>query len=123
MGWGRNELNDYFYWGGKFDLEKYLIENGYEVYTLSVGPVSSNWDRAIEAYYQIKGGQVDYGKNHSEKYNLIQKPDKKNFKGLYPEWDEQNPIHIIGHSQGGQTSRMLEYILCNKFSLEESYLL
>ena len=123
MGWGRNEMNDYFYWGGKFDLEKYLIENGYEVYTLSVGPVSSNWDRAIEAYYQIKGGQVDYGKNHSEKYNLIQKPDKKNFKGLYPEWDEQNPIHIIGHSQGGQTSRMLEYILCNKFSLEESYLL
>ena len=70
MGWGRNELNDYFYWGGKFDLEKYLIENGYEVYTLSRFSVSSNWDRAIEAYYQIKGGQVDYGKNHSEKYNL-----------------------------------------------------
>ena len=123
MGWGKNELDDFFYWGGKFDLEEHLIENGYEVYTLSVGPVSSNWDRAIEAYYQIKGGQVDYGKGHSEKYNIIQKPNKKNFDGLYPEWNEQNPVHIIGHSQGGQTARMLEYILNNELPLEESYLL
>ena len=65
MGWGRDELGNYKYWGGKFDLEKYLQEQGFDVYTLSVGPVSSNWDRAIEAYYQIKGGDVDYGFNHS----------------------------------------------------------
>ena len=123
MGWGKNELNDYYYWGGKFDLEKYLKENGFEVYTLSVGPVSSNWDRAIEAYYQIKGGQVDYGEEHSKKYNLIQKPEDSFFNGLYPQWNQQNPIHIIGHSQGGQTARMLEYILHNEFMSEESYLL
>ena len=74
LGWGRDEMDNFYYWGGKFDLQNWLIEQGYEVYTLSVGPVSSNWDRAIEAYYQIKGGQVNYGVAHSEKYGLIQKP-------------------------------------------------
>ena len=123
MGWGREELKNYYYWGGKYDLEKYLIDSGYNVYTLSVGPVSSNWDRAIEVFYQIKGGQVNYGKVHSDKYNLIQKPETRYYDGLYPEWDDKNPIHIIGHSQGGQTARMLEYILKNNFSHEDSELL
>ena len=123
MGWGKNELNNYYYWGGKFDLEEYLIKNGFEVYTLSVGPVSSNWDRAIEAFYQIKGGQVDYGYNHSNEYGLIQKPETKYYYGIYPEWSEDKPIHIIGHSQGGQTARMLEYLLKNNFNNESSELL
>lgn len=117
LGWGRDEMKDYYYWGGKFDLETWLIEEGYEVYTVSVGPVSSNWDRAVEAYYQIKGGQVDYGKSHSEEFGLIQKPAGKSYDGFLPQWDENNPIHIISHSQGGQTARMLEYLL--KLSLED----
>ncbi len=111
LGWGRDEMDNFYYWGGKFDLQNWLIEQGYEVYTLSVGPVSSNWDRAIEAYYQIKGGQVNYGVAHSEKYGLIQKPKGKVYEGMYPKWDENNPIHIISHSQGGQTALMLEYLL------------
>ena len=123
MGWGRDELGDYKYWGGNFDLENYLKEQGFDVYTLSVGPVSSNWDRAIEAYYQIKGGKIDYGVNHSEKYELIRKPNNKDFSGLYTIWNQENPIHIIAHSQGGQTARMLEYLLQNKFKGEESELL
>ena len=123
MGWGRDELGNYKYWGGKFDLEKYLQEQGFDVYTLSVGPVSSNWDRAIEAYYQIKGGDVDYGFNHSNKYKLIQKPKNKKFSGFHPLWNKENPIHIIAHSQGGQTARMLEYLLNNKFNNETSDLL
>ena len=123
MGWGRDELKNYYYWGGKVDLENYLISAGYDVHTLSVGPVSSNWDRAIEVFYQIKGGQVNYGKNHSEKYNLIQKPKDKYYLGLYPEWNDEHPIHIIGHSQGGQTARMLEYLLKVQFFNEDSELL
>ena len=111
MGWGRDEINDYYYWGGHFDIQEFLNEQGFNVHTLSVGPVSSNYDRAIEVFYQIKGGQVDYGKNHSEKYNLIQKPESKHYKGIYPEWDNEHPIHIIGHSQGGQTARMLDLLL------------
>jgi len=123
MGWGRDEMNGYRYWGGKNDYQEELRKLGYNVYTLSVGPVSSNWDRAIEAYAQIKGGCVDYGKGHSEEFGIIQKPDNKCFEGLYPQWDENNPIHLIGHSQGGLTARMLEFLLANNYPDETSLLL
>ena len=123
MGWGRDEMPGYYYWGGTTDLEEYLKSEGFEVYTVSVGPISSNWDRANEAFYQIKGGQVNYGAYHSKKYDIIQKPDGKLYDGLYPDWDEEHPVHIITHSQGGQTARMLEYLLKSKFEGENSPLL
>ena len=66
MGWGRDEMGSYRYWGGKNDIENELIKNGFEVYTSNVGPVSSNWDRAVELFYQIKGGQVDLAKYYSK---------------------------------------------------------
>ena len=123
IGWGRDEMNGYNYWGGTIDLQDYLISQGYEVYTISMGPISSNWDRAIEAFYQIKGGQVNYGVKHSQKYNIIQSPEGKEYDGYYPIWDGNHPIHIIAHSQGGQTARMLEYILKYNNLDEDSELL
>ena len=75
MGWGESEMGNYHYWGGHIDIESYLRSEGFEVHAISVGPISSNWDRAVEAYFKIKGGQVDYGATHSSKYNLIQKPE------------------------------------------------
>ncbi len=123
MGWGRDELTNHYYWGGDEDLQDILEQEGFKVYTLSVGPISSNWDRAIEAYTQIKGGCIDYGKQHSIEYNIIQDPADKCYEGIYPEWDNEHPIHIIGHSQGGMTARMLEYLLESKIDGEESELL
>ena len=120
FGWGNDEMGDYRYWGGKKDIQKILEENGFEVINVSVGPISSNWDRAIEIYYQLKGGQVDYGANHSKKYGLIQKPSDKIYKGLYPQWDSNNPVHLVGHSMGGQTARMLQYLLENQFYINDS---
>ena len=29
MGWGKEELGDFNYWGGEYDIESYLIENGF----------------------------------------------------------------------------------------------
>ena len=113
LGWGRDEMAGYYYWGGKTDLETELKSSGYEVYTVSVGPISPNWDRAIEAFYQIKGGQVDYGNEKAEQYGIIQRPSGKNYTGLYPQWDEKHPVHLIGHSQGGSTAKMLEVLLKN----------
>ncbi len=111
FGWGHDEMGNYRYWGGNKDIQKILEKNGHTVFNVSVGPISSNWDRAVEVYYQLKGGQLDYGYGHSTKYGLIQKPSDKKYKGLYTEWDENHPIHIIGHSMGGQTARMLQYLL------------
>ena len=123
LGWGRDEMADYYYWGGQKDLEAVLRQEGYEVYTVSVGPISTNFDRAIEAFYQIKGGQVDYGNEKAEKFGIVQRPPQKNYSGMYPAWDADHPIHIISHSQGGQTARMLEILLKKSFLGEESSLL
>ncbi len=116
MGFGRKPENRYFYWGGTTDLQENLKREGFDVRTAEVGPVSSNWDRACELYAYIKGGRVDYGKIHSEKFGHKRYGDF--FRGIYPEWGEINPetgninkIHIISHSMGGQTVRLLAQLL------------
>ncbi len=34
--------------------------------------------------------------------------------GHYPEWDENHPIHIVGHSTGAQVVRLLQQMLAEK---------
>ncbi|RLN21200.1 hypothetical protein BBJ28_00023753 [Nothophytophthora sp. Chile5] len=115
-GWGRDELFGLKYWGGlQGDIQEQLEQEGYTVYTASIGSFSSNWDRACELYAQIKGGQVDYGAKHSAAHEHSQLG--RNYSALYPEWGEENAdgsvnkIHLIGHSMGGQTVRMLTQML------------
>ena len=115
LGWGREEISGTYYWGGQHDIEQYLRNKGYRVISVSIGPISSSYDCAIETFYQVKGGQVDYGQEHSKKYGLDQRPEGKKYKGLYPEWDQNHPVHLMGYSFGGITSRMLLYLLNNMF--------
>ncbi|GER51547.1 alpha/beta-Hydrolases superfamily protein [Striga asiatica] len=35
-------------------------------------------------------------------------------KGYYPEWDEDHPIHYVGHSAGAQVVRVLQQMLAGK---------
>lgn len=129
LGWGNEELGEYNYWGGKNNIEQYLRDQGYEVYSVSLGPLSSSYDCAVETFYQIKGGQLDYGQAHAKKYGLIQKPKNIVYPGLYPQWDQDHPVHILGYSFGGMTSRMLLHLLTNSIAkdstgtLEEGLLL
>lgn len=117
LGWGRDEGLGFKYWGGFNDIEKQLErDTNHEVYTASVGPVASNWDRACELYAYIKGGTVDYGKAHSRKHGHAR--FGRTYKGLYPKWGEVNPetgkiykVHLIGHSMGGETIRVIAQLL------------
>lgn len=109
-GWGRSELFNILYWGGtKEDYEKSLNEIGLESYTATIGPFSSNWDRACELYAYIKGTKVDYGKAHSMKYGHNRYGMK--FRGVYKQWDNTHKVHLISHSMGGQTVRVLSQLL------------
>jgi triacylglycerol lipase len=115
MGWGREELLGFKYWGGLGDLQETLEQAGHRTHTGVVGPFASNWDRACELYAQIKGGTVDYGQAHATMHDHARYG--RTFPGLYPEWgtvDEHGrvrKIHLIGHSQGGQTVRVLTALL------------
>jgi triacylglycerol lipase len=116
LGFGREELFGFKYWGGLEDLEADLRAGGYQAHTAAVGPVSSVWDRACELYACIKGGRVDYGETHSSLYG--HERYGRTYPGLYPEWGETDPrtgrvrkAHIVGHSLGGLTGRALIQLL------------
>lgn len=63
----------------------------------SIGPVSSLHDRACELYYAIRGGTVDYGKEHS-RIHSHSRHGRTNTTALYPQWSRQHPLHFLGHS-------------------------
>ena len=129
LGFGPDQYkgSGFLYWGGFNDIVDHLRDKGaHQVLAASVAPISSNWDRAVELYYQIKGGCVDYGQLHSSRHahrDGVQKPAGKCWAAdparnpehyplaFYPQWDERHPVHLIGHSQGGTTIRALIELL------------
>ncbi|MCL2322620.1 MAG: lipase [Oscillospiraceae bacterium] len=119
FGWGKEDMPDYNYWGGKNDILKDLTDKGFTVMSATIGAVSSDWDRACELYYYIKGGTVDYGAAHSAENGHARYG--KTFPGIYPQWDGTSKIHLIGHSMGGNTIRLLVELLKNGDKNEQNY--
>lgn len=117
FGWGSNEAAGIYYWGGMESLTQKLTAKGYTVYSPSIGPVASNWDRACELYAYLVGGVVDYGEAHSKKYGHARYG--QSYPGVYKELGTLDAsgnirkIHLIGHSMGGQTIRLLAQLLEN----------
>lgn len=117
FGWGGNEPAGVYYWGGAESLTQKLTAKGYTVYSPSIGPVSSNWDRACELYAYIVGGVVDYGEAHSKEYGHARYG--RTYPGVYKQIGTPDAsgnirkVHLIGHSMGGQTIRLLAQLLEN----------
>lgn len=119
MGWGRDEgINSSLpYWGAtSCNLVENINAEGFECYAASVGPISSNWDRACELYAQLTGSGVDYGEAHAklhghDRYGRTY--DEPMFEG-WGQKDENgliNKVNLIGHSFGGNTVRLLLALL------------
>lgn len=132
IGWGYTDDIDSIipYWGmASGDMIEYLEDEGYKVHNLSVGSVSSAWDRACEMYAQITGTRVDYGQAHCDKANseylaIAQARGEseaatthnrygRDYAGnaLHPEWNAENKINLVGHSFGGPTCRLFISLL------------
>ncbi|EGQ0372854.1 YSIRK-type signal peptide-containing protein [Staphylococcus pseudintermedius] len=108
------------YWGGeKLNIRQDLEENGYNTYEASISAFGSNYDRAVELYYYIKGGTVDYGAAHAAKYGHSRYG--KTYEGVYKDWKPGQKVHLVGHSMGGQTIRQLEALLRNGNPEEIAY--
>ncbi|TMW61242.1 hypothetical protein Poli38472_013705 [Pythium oligandrum] len=105
------------YWGRYHgDIAEKLRQQGHQVHTVSIGPFASNWDRACELYAQIKGGRVDYGEKHSAHHG--HKRFGREYPGFFPQWGtvvngQVQKVHLIGHSMGGPTSRMMAQLLAH----------
>eukprot|EP00960_Hanusia_phi_P059511 764193-Hanusia_phi.AAC.2 len=95
----------YRYWG------EITADNFSSRPLLNVWPCgfASLHDRACEVFYQIKGGRVDYGEEHSRKFGHARYG--RTHKGLFRQWSSENPIHVLGHSLGGATVRYLQHLL------------
>ncbi|MFL6657356.1 MAG: esterase/lipase family protein [Massilia sp.] len=130
LGFGPEQFKQtgFKYWGGFDDIAAHMRTHGghHTVLVAAVGPISSSWDRSAELFAQIKGGCVDYGNEHLARtagtpaahraMGQCWAADPANNPqhypiAMFPQWDAAHPIHLIGHSQGGQTIRCLIELL------------
>ncbi|MBA0624641.1 hypothetical protein Godav_009957 [Gossypium davidsonii] len=114
FGFGKGKFGSFSYFGGaeKKD-ERVLVPD--------LGSLTSIYDRARELFYYLKGGRVDYGEQHSKtcghsRFGRIYEQGKLNVPPFwhYPQWDEDHPIHFVGHSAGAQVVRVLQQMLADK---------
>ncbi|KAJ4955175.1 hypothetical protein NE237_011958 [Protea cynaroides] len=106
FGFGKGRLGGLSYFAGAEKKDDRVL-------VPDLGSLTSVYDRARELFYYLKGGQVDYGEEHSKACGHSQF-GRIYDQGNYPEWDEEHPIHFVGHSAGAQVVRVLQQMLADK---------
>ncbi|CAM6042868.1 unnamed protein product [Sphagnum compactum] len=106
FGFGKGRLGSLSYWGGAEQRDDRIL-------VPDLGALTSIHDRARVLFYYLKGGTVDYGFERSQQFGHSQF-GRTYDQGHYPEWDENHPIHIVGHSTGAQVVRLLQQMLAEK---------
>eukprot|EP00347_Sterkiella_histriomuscorum_P020360 403338107 len=135
-GWVPDES---FFFGDYFAYASYPdVQGDNKIYQADIAPWGSLHDRACELYQQLIGifqtqrnadrnrmtlAEQVYGKEHfdlehREQYYktryLRRQVDGKTLaypNGIPEGWNRIQKIHFVGHSQGGQTVRYLQYLL------------
>ena len=85
------------------------------IVAVGVGALTSNHDRACEAFAQLIGARTDYGEVHAARCGHLRFGCDHTGHGLIPQWDADHPIHLIGHSLGGNTALTLVTLLAQDF--------
>ncbi|KAJ3067224.1 hypothetical protein HDU98_009591 [Podochytrium sp. JEL0797] len=117
LGWGEAKplLGLIHYWGGiTQNILEDLRAQGHVVSAPSMGPISSNWERACEAFAQITGSVTDYGVARSTQFGHLRFGEDHTGHALVPGFMQGNnalKINLVGHSMGGPTQRMLAHLL------------
>ncbi|KAG0483447.1 hypothetical protein HPP92_011531 [Vanilla planifolia] len=106
FGFGKGRLGGLSYFAGAEKKDDRVL-------VPDLGSLTSIYDRARELFYYLKGGQVDYGEEHSMTFGHS-RFGKVYPQGNYPEWDEHHPIHFVGHSAGAQVVRVMQQMLADK---------
>nr|CAB3503163.1 unnamed protein product [Digitaria exilis] len=103
FGFGKGRLGGLSYFAGAEEKDDHVL-------VPDLGSLTSVHDRARELFYYLKGGTVDYGEEHSNEYNHA-RYGRTYELGHYPIWDEDHPVHLVGHSAGAQVIRLLHQML------------
>lgn len=99
LGWGPDELNGIPHIQHAHVLE----ETGcFDVYTVAVAPLGSDWDRCAQLFAQMVGGYADHGLAHStNESTLHNRYGNTPYPALIPDFLEPGSMrtYFVGHSQ------------------------
>jgi triacylglycerol lipase len=111
-GWGPDDLGGRFpYWGDAFGQ----FGPPFSLHEAKCGPISSLHDRACEVFAQIMGTRIDYGEAHSETAGHARFSRDFSGRGFLPDWSEDDPVILVGHSAGAPTALLLQKLLEQDF--------